>query len=201
MCPFNPHTYSMKTVLGLKWTELTQQSRIVCFLASFCVITTETISSCLREENINQGQTCLKALANVQSRFSFVFNTQTEWLKLQNGLEQIEGHGRRKKSKTNKKSFFSLFPVCSPVSSPETPCLLTWQHVILCQVLSPKKTRWTERSEKHAHKGMWTAFSLWLCFNRSQMQLQSENTSDLFKQQCTLALSKTCRIGGVGGID
>ena len=87
------------------------------------------------------------------------------------------------------------------VSSPATPCLLTWQHVMLCQVLSPKKTRWTERSEKHAHKGMWTAFSLWLCFNQSQMQLQSENTSDLFKQQWTLALSKTCRIGGVEGID
>lgn len=99
---------------------------------------------------------------------------------------------------------YTKSPICFlfvAVSSSETPCLLTWQHVMLCQVLSPKKTRWTERSEKHAHKGMWTAFSLWLCFNQSQMQLQSENTSDLFKQQWTLALSKTCRICGVQGID
>lgn len=95
-------------------------------------------------------------------------------------------------------------PVCFPlaaVSSPATPCLLTWQHVMLCQVLSPKKSCWTERSEKHAHKGMWTAFSLWHCFNQSQMQLQSENTSDLLKQQWTLALSKTCRICGSEGTD
>lgn len=72
-------------------------------------------------------------------------------------------------------------PICfllAAVSSTPTPCLLTWRHVMLCQVLSPKKTRWTERSEKHAHKEMSTAFRPWLCLNQSQMQLQSKNTSD-----------------------
>lgn len=63
-----------------------------------------------------------------------------------------------------------------------------------------RRLAWTERSEKHAHKGMWTAFTPWHCFNQSQMQLQSENTSDLLKQQWTLALSKTCRIWGSEGL-
>lgn len=125
--------------------------------------------------------------------FPFVFNTQTNFFFQKCIMDEEEMKAYTKIS--------NLFPVCCRFVSRKTPCLLTWQHVMLCQVLSPKKTRWTERSEKHAHKGMWTAFSLWLCFNQSQMQLQSENTSDLFKQQCTLALSKTCRICGVEGID
>lgn len=143
-------------------------------------------------EKISQCHTCLKAEASIQRRFSVISttNTQSQTLTGHNGWQDIKAYTKS--------------PICflfAAVSSPETPCLLTWQHVMLCQVLSPKKTRWTERSEKHAHKGMWTAFSLWLCFNQSQMQLQSENTSDLFKQQWTLALSKTCRICGVEGID
>lgn len=145
---FSEKYLRMKIILSHK----TPQDKTVCVHGSFHIIMTTAIyvnsfffpqrndknnsflySKKKKKKSISQGQTFLQAEDGIQTRFSFVFNTQTNFFFKKRILDEEEMKVYSKIS--------NLFPVCCHFVSRKTPCLLTWQHVMLCQVLSPKKTR------------------------------------------------------------